>query len=194
VTTLARAATGIGILLALAGCHREPLPVLATLPPFSLADQHGAPVTADGLRGTVWVANFIFTRCPDVCPALTGRMAELQKKVPTGVALVSISVDPLHDTPEVLQAYATQHGAGPTWKFLTGPRDAVAALLRDGFKVAYSDDGPAVNPITHSDRFMLVDRAGRVRGTYHGLEPEAVAKIPGDAAALLAEPVDTPPH
>jgi protein SCO1/2 len=187
-----KALAALALVAALAGCHREPLPVLSTLPPFALTDQHGAPVTRDGLRGTVWVADFFFTRCPDVCPALTSRMAELQKTLPAGVALVSITVDPGNDTPAVLAAYAKEHGAGPGWKFVTGPRETIVGLLRDGFKVAFSDTGPAVNPITHSDRFMLVDRGGRVRATYHGLEPEAVARIPADAATLLAEPADTP--
>lgn len=175
--------------LALLGCGSRPLPVLGTVPAFSLTDRSGRAVTDADLRGQVWVADFIFTRCPDVCPALTQRMAGLQDTLGGAepVGLVSISVDPGHDTSEVLERYATRMGARPGWLFLTGPRDRVASLLRDGFRVAFADDGPASAPITHSDRFVLVDRALRIRGYYHGGEPDDVARLTRDATALRAE-------
>ena len=96
------------------------------------------------------------------------------------------SVDPAHDTPEVLLDYARRAGAGDGWLFVTGPREALAALLRDGFKVAWADDGPPASPITHSDRFVLVDRALRIRGYYHGTQPDDVARLARDALALGA--------
>jgi len=163
------------------------LPVLGTLPSFTLTEQSGTPLTADDLAGRVWVADFVFTRCPDFCPALTARMAGLQRQLPGGpdaVRLVSFSVDPAHDTPEVLREYADRAGAGDTWVFATGSRDAVLGLLRDGFKVAWADDGPVTSPITHSDRFVLVDRALRIRGYYHGTDPDDVARLARDAVAL----------
>jgi protein SCO1 len=133
------------------------------------------------------VADFIFTRCPDVCPVLTARMRDLQKTLDANradVTLVSISVDPGHDTPEILRDYATQHGAGPGWHFVTGPRDALAALLRDGFHVAFADDGPETGPITHSDRFVLVDADLRIRGYYHGSDPADLERLADDARHL----------
>jgi protein SCO1 len=165
----------------------HPLPVLGTVPPFTLTERSGRAVRAEDLSGHVWVADFVFTRCPDFCPALTARMAGLAKTLAPArrpVRLVSFTVDPAHDTPEVLRAYATRAGAGDGWLFLTGPRDAVSALLRDGFKVAWADDGPPTSPITHSDRFVLVDRALRIRGYYHGTEPADVARLARDATAL----------
>ncbi len=159
------------------------------MPSFSLHDDTGASVTADSLRGHVWIANFIFTRCPDVCPALSARMKTLQDADAAAdpVTLVSFTVDPAHDTPEVLRDYARRVGAKPGWTFLTGPRADVAALLRDGFKVAFADDGPPDQPITHSDRFVLVDRQLRIRGYYHGSDADDVARLRRDAAALRAE-------
>src|SRR5689334_24366880 len=113
----------------------RPLPDLGTVPPFALTERAGTPLGAADLAGHVWIADFVFTRCPDFCPALTGRMAGLQKRLAAGddpVRLVSFSVDPAHDTPAVLTAYATRAGASGTWLFATGPRTDVAALLRDG--------------------------------------------------------------
>lgn len=177
------------LLVLAAGCAREELPVLGTLPAFTLVDQQGKPFGSDALRGTVWVADFVFTRCPDVCPALTARMRSLQDRLPAGedgVRLVSISVDPEHDTPAKLAAYAQRFGAGRGWVFLTGRRDDVAALLRDGFKVAWADGGPPSSPITHSDRFVLVDRDLRIRGYFHGTGEDGLDALVAGAARLHA--------
>jgi len=153
-------------------------------------------VTSADLAGRVWIADFVFTRCPDVCPLLSTRMAALQKSLATGddpVRLVSISVDPAHDTPAVLAEYAERYHAGPGWLFLTGSRDAVAGLLRDGFRVAFADDGPPASPITHSDRFVLVDRQLRVRGYYHGNDQADLRRLVADAAAVRREgPAESP--
>jgi protein SCO1/2 len=171
------------------GC-RPALPDLGAVPPFALTDRSGASVSERDLDGHVWIADFVFTHCPDFCPALTARMAHLQATLPADhdpVRLVSITVDPVRDTPDVLDGYARQVGARPEWLFLTGARDAVAALLRDGFRVAFADDGPPDSPITHSDRFVLVDRHRRIRGYYHGTEPEDVDRLARDAVGLRAE-------
>lgn len=161
------------------------------MPPFTLTERGGESVTADGLRGKVWIANFVFTRCPDVCPVLTQRMGALQQPLAaaaTPIVLLSISVDPTHDTADVLRAYAAQHGAGPGWLFATGSRDAIQSLLRDGFHVAYGDDGPPSGPLTHSDRFVLVDGALRIRGYYHGQDPQELDRLVDDAIALAKSP------
>jgi protein SCO1/2 len=166
------------------------LPVAGTVPDFALTERTGSTVSAADLSGRVWIANFVFTRCPDVCPALTARMATLSRALPAGadgVRLVSFSVDPGHDTPAVLQAYAARAGAGPDWLFLTGSRAALATLLRDGFRLAWADGGPPTAPITHSDRFVLVDRALRIRGYYHGSDPAELARLERDARTLRDE-------
>jgi protein SCO1/2 len=168
-------------------CGGRDLPDLGAVPPFTLTERAGTPLTADMLAGHVWVADFIYTRCPQFCPALTAAMARLAPMLATGddpVQLVSFSVDPTHDTPEVLRAYAERAGAGPGWLFVTGPREAVAALLRDGFHVAWADNGPPGDPITHSDRFVLVDRRLRIRGYYHGTVHADVDRLARDARAL----------
>ena len=171
------------LLVSAAGCRHESLPVLGTVPSFALTERGGDALRAQDLAGHVWIADFVFTHCPDVCPALTGRFARLQREL-DGVRLVSFSVDPTRDTPEVLREYATRAGARPGWLFVTGPRDAVAALLRDGFHVAFADDGPPSAPITHSDRFVLVDGELHIRGYYHGSDEADVARLVRDTTAL----------
>ena len=189
-TDLGAGARTLALLLVLGapllGCGGREPPVLGTVPDFALTERSGSVIHAGDLDGSVWIAGFIFTRCPDVCPALTARMAGLQKALAgsPAVHLVSISVDPTHDTPEVLRGYAAQAGAKDDWLFLTGPRDQVASLLKDGFKVAFADDGPAEAPITHSDRLVLVDRERRIRGYYHGREAEDLARLTRDAETL----------
>jgi protein SCO1/2 len=176
--------------LAIGGCGTSALPVLSTLPDFTLTDQEGRPFGAEALRGSVWVADFVFTRCPDVCPAITARMKALQDRLPAGddpIRLVSISVDPEHDTPAVLTAYAARFGARPGWVFLTGSRSDVSTLLRDGFKVAWADGGPPSSPITHSDRFALVDRQLRIRRYYHGTGDEPLDALIADAIHLRSD-------
>lgn len=184
-----RAVAGVLGLAALAGCATPALPVLGTIPAFHLTERAGTPFTQDDVRGRVWIADFIFTRCPDVCPALTTRMHGLEarfRREQAEIVLVSFSVDPTYDTPEVLRRYASAHGAGPTWRFVTGPRDAIASLLRDGFRVAFADDGPESGPITHSDRFVLVDRELRIRGYYHGSDPDELDRLAEDARRLAS--------
>src|ERR671931_583227 len=154
---LARAALGAGLAaVALAALvalldrgHRSgrELPVLGTLPAFTLTSEQGIPFGSDDLRGKVWVANFIFTRCPTVCPLLTRKMASLQPRAQQlGGAhhLVSFSVDPEYDSPEVLRSYAAKNGAdGARWTFLTGAPEAVRATVVDGLRTSLGREGVA---------------------------------------------------
>ena len=121
-----------------------PLPEYWDAPAFQLVDQAGRPFSADELRGSVWVADFVFTSCIDVCPAITARMARLaddfrrERVLGHGVRLVSFTVDPERDTPAVLRDYAAGFGELPPgeWAFLTGvPGDSVRALIQRGFKL-----------------------------------------------------------
>src|SRR5690242_5381640 len=116
----------VSLTLALGACHKsEPLPRIAQVPAFALRDQDGRELGPDALRGKVWIANFMFTSCPDVCPLLTSKMAAVRQRLVAdraAVHYVSFSVDPAHDTPEVLKRYAIEHGADRAdWSFLTGP-------------------------------------------------------------------------
>jgi protein SCO1/2 len=197
----------IGLLLACAVSDpavepaAEALPVLGTVPAFTLTDATGATVTTESLRGKVWVADFIFTSCPDVCPLLSTHMAEVQAHYApaaggpdTGVRLVSFSVDPGTDTPPVLAAYGARFGADPArWSFLTGPIDMIKPVVVDGFKMMLERvEAPAgaVSPapatVLHGERFVVVDKAGRIRAYPDPKEP-GKAEIYATVDALLEE-------
>jgi protein SCO1/2 len=163
----------------------KPLADYGAIAAFRLVDQTGAPFSSDDLRGQVWVANFIFTRCPTICPALTGHMKEIESRA-KDVRLVSFSVDPTHDTPPVLAAYAQAHGAGPRWTFVTGDYAAVDAAVVKGLKQAMEPIGKDQDLATvrHSPYVVLVDRELRMRGYYDMNEPGAVDRVVRDAKRL----------
>lgn len=171
----------------------DALPVLGEVPSFELTNQAGETVRAEQLRGRVWVADFIFTRCPSVCPMMTANMARLQHwlKQQSGgeaVRLVSFSVDPQHDRPEVLGKFAEQYEADlDQWHFLTGPdRRTLWRLSEDGFKLGVSKNPPeAPMPIAHSAKFVLVDRQGRIRGYYSGTRAEGLDELKRAIERLL---------
>ncbi len=169
----------------------EPPPILGELPAFALIDHQGRAVGRGELLGTPWIADLVFTRCALACPRMTAAMARLDRRLPPeGVRLVSVSIDPAHDTPEVLAAYAARHGASPRWRFLTGDPAGVRALARDGFKLGVDAVPGEADPglaIVHSDRFVLVDAAGRVRGYYDPFDPESLARLERDLSALRDE-------
>ncbi len=166
------------------------LPRLGPAPDFSLVSESGKAVTTADYRGTVWIADFIFTRCGGSCPILSSRMLALSKKtvdVPS-IRYVSFGVDPEYDTPEVLASYARDLGADPArWTFLHGERPVIRSLIKDGFKLAIEDGAAdSVEPILHSTRFVLVDGEGTIRGYYDGMEQPPVDALERDARALAS--------
>jgi protein SCO1/2 len=165
--------------------------VLGTVPHFALVESGGTPFGLGDLAGSPWIADFVFTRCRMSCPLLTRKMLELRGRLPasTRARLVSVSVDPEHDSPEVLRRYAAENGIdGPGWVFLTGTRADVRRLVREGFHLPVEDtpDDPA-SPILHADRFVLVDGEARVRGYYAALEPEELDRLLADLERVEAE-------
>ena len=184
-------------LLALAACaptKKDDLPRFGRLPEFSLQDHHGDPATLAGLKGRIWVADFIFTRCGGACPAMTARMSRLRHDVPDEVAFVSFTVDPANDTPEVLARYAANFKSDARWRFVTGRRTDLYALSTDGFKLAAMEvpaaqqrPGEGDGPFLHSSKFVLVDRFGEIRGYYDSTDEDDVKKLAMDIARVQNE-------
>jgi len=174
-------------LVALVSCSQRipSLDVLGAVPRFELVSQDGQPFHSQALAGKIWVADFIYTTCPGPCPRMTSQMREVQdavSKIPD-VRMVSFTVDPEHDTPPVLTAYAKVHGASPAmWYFLTGPVPQLQTLDRDAFKL-----GDLNGTMQHSTRFVLVDRQARIRGYYDTSESSAIPKVISDIFALERE-------
>ena len=165
--------------LLLRAAARPDLPVLATLPSFSLIDENGARFSRDDLLGRVWIADFVFTSCADACPRLQAKMKKIQDRlVPLeqggGISLLSISVDPERDTPEKLREYGETFGARKgLWRSLTGEQKEVERTVVQGFHTAMAkvprdnvDPHLEAFDIMHGERIVLVDREGRIRGYY----------------------------
>ena len=175
------------------------LPVYWEAPEFTLLNQLGDTSETADLRGTPWVASFVVTNCTDVCRLITRRMAVLRDTLAaagllgTRVRLVSFTVDPARDTPEVLQNYAAKFGVSSPdeWAFLTGmPADRVRRTIQEGFKLAASASTGHKHAggnyqVIHSPRIVLVDARGRIRGLYDMTEPDAVEQLRHGPRALL---------
>jgi protein SCO1/2 len=178
----------------LSGWGVKPLEGLSrygAVPEFSLTERSGKKVTLANLRGTIWVADFIYTTCTDTCPLQTSEMGKLQSEWSDklGLKLVSFSVDPEKDTAEVLSRYADRYKAdSQRWLFLTGAQEEITRLVQEGFKLSAV---PVVNAesaegvIMHSPRFVLVDRQAQIRGYYDSRDQQALERLKKDVAILI---------
>jgi protein SCO1/2 len=169
------------------------LPNYGHLPSFRLINERAVPFTSESMLGHASVVDFVFTRCTSSCPRLTARMAELQSRLEhekSGIRLVSFSVDPDNDTPQVLAEYAARaHADRARWSFVTGPFDDVERAVVVGFKVAAAKRAQGANEydVVHGDWFVLVDRQANVRGYYPTLESDEFEKLVRDALRLERE-------
>lgn len=170
--------------LLMAGCSGKPLPVLGEVSEFQLTDQGGSAFSsAARLAGHVWVADFVFTNCEGPCPRMSSHMKSLGGKTSPDVRLVSFTVDPARDTPQVLSEYSKKFDCdGHRWVFLTGDVPTLNRLDEQDFKL-----GSIGQTIEHSTRFALVDKKGRIRGYYGISDGNPVDRIAADAAKLERE-------
>jgi len=174
----------------------EDLPVVTRLPDFTLTDHTGAAFGRGQLVGHVTIAGFVFTRCQTVCPLITLRMRKLQEQTRSAGAalqLVSFTVDPVNDTPEVLAAYAAKAGADPArWRFVSGDPAEVRRVVAGAMAMSMDPDGTTqangAAGIRHSEHLALIDRSGQVRGFYDSTDPDRLTRLQVDAARLLAAP------
>lgn len=147
-----------------------------------MTDSLGHPFNSGSLAGKIWIADFIYTSCPDACPRMTSEMHKVAQdlKGEKDVRLVSISVDPAHDTPAVLNAFAHEYG-GPTaqWMFLTGTPQTIHLVAYQTFHV-----GDIIQKMNHSTKFIVVDKSGEIRGYYDSLDPDNIQTMLADIEAL----------
>jgi protein SCO1 len=169
----------------------EPPAMKLALPAFELTDERGQPFGSKDLKGRIWVADFVFTSCPTVCPKLTRRMQVIQhraRNLGQAFHLVTFTVDPENDTPERLAAYAREHHADASrWTFLTGPLGDIEATVVKGFKLGMGKDelppGSGLFSIFHGEKLVLVDDAGLIRG-YYDADDEGVDRLLHDAGVI----------
>lgn len=203
------------LLLVLASCapKQAHLDTLWDAPSFNLTDETGAHFASTSLAGQVWVVDFIYTNCPDLCPIyLSPKMRTLQGQIKDRhlvghVQLLSITVDPRRDAPPVLASYASRYGADPQiWHFLTGPNSTIQSLMQNGFKVgaaivqmpmpttmtvtitataqaAGTPILPANYTLQHTSLMLLVDQHGKIRKDYDATQVD-VTEIAADVEQL----------
>lgn len=170
------------------GPQAEPLTVLPDFAMTAVGPDAETPFGLADMKGKIWIADFVFTRCAGPCPLMTARLSKLGERLPPEVSLLTVSVDPAGDTPERLRAYARHHGADARrWVFLRGGTEETYRLLYAGFRLPMSTDpsAPPETRVTHSTRFVLVDRAGAVRGYYDALSDLDNDALARDARRLL---------
>ncbi len=164
-------------------------------PEFRLVERSGRTLSRRDLLGRVWVADFVFTRCQLTCPAMASAMYDLSTRLP-GVRLVSFTVDPAHDTPERLEKWVGTMGLSREgWDWVTGKSEEEIQAVARGFLVPVGRSGDERMEILHSEKFVLVDKYGRVRGRYAVVDgqtlarrPEALGELEEEARRLAAEP------
>ena len=170
------------VVLTACGRPATELPDYGKVPEFRMVDSQGRDFDSRSLNGKVWVADFIYTSCPGACPRMTSEMARVSQRLrgEKDVRLVSISVDPEHDSPPVLNAFARQYGGPtPTWIFLTGTPQTIHLIAYETFHM-----GDIIGKMDHSTKFALVDGQGHIRGYYDSFDPASIQKMLGDVEAL----------
>lgn len=168
------------------------------VPSFPLKNQQGQTVSLDSLKGKVIVADFFFTHCPTICPALTGNMKRLQSsitnaqrvgnKTPDFLHFVSFSIDPERDSVERLKYWADRFQVDPEqWWLLTGDKKRIYDMAFDELKLALVDGKGVDTNFLHTDFFVLIDSNRHVRGYYHGLDTADLAQLSKDIIFLSME-------
>ncbi len=175
------------------GCDqssREPLPVIGTIDiPYTFTDQQNRQIGQELFQGKIYVADFFFTSCPTICPIMKSQMLRVYEKFKDNdqILLLSHSIDPEHDTVEVLNDYAARLGIeADSWRLVTGVKEEIYdTAFRYG--LAAMEDKNAPGGFIHSGSFTLVDRQGKIRGYYKGTEEEAVDRLIKDIGRLIDE-------
>ena len=157
---------------------------------FSLTNQNNKNISHLDYDDHIYVADFFFTTCPSICPIMTENMVYLQSLVNdlTEVKLLSFSVTPEIDTPEVLKAYAQQKGVNDSrWNLLTGDKKEIYKLARQSYLVVQEDGNGDEHDMIHTENFVLIDKQRRIRGYYDGTQREDMEQIRADIDILRQE-------
>lgn len=167
---------------------------MGEVPGFEFPAHTGDTLSLNDLKGNVWVLYSFFASCPSICPVMNKNMTKVQEafKDTPDFKIVGITVNPEEDTVELLSKYSENFNAiSGKWYYLTGEKKPIYTLLREGFKLGTEEVPPSErggpNDFIHSEKFVLVDRAGHIRGYYNGTDIHEVAKLIEDAKKLAVE-------
>ncbi|WP_304516470.1 SCO family protein [Cecembia rubra] len=156
---------------------------------FSFTNQEGKEVNNSTVSGKIYVADFFFTTCPTICPIMKTQMLRVYDKFKDepNFMILSHTLDPEHDTPELLKDYASKIGVEDdiTWNFLSGDQEKIFEIGQTSYLTTAMSDKNEPGGILHSGAFVLVDQDGRIRGVYDGTKEEHVNKLMKDIPKLL---------
>lgn len=158
------------------------------IPDFNLTNQDGRSVGREKMNGKITIVDFFFTSCPSICPQMSLEMERVNDmfREEDEVQIMSFSIDPEYDTPDILNDYAAEHKAvAGKWDFLTGDKSAIYQLARCGFVIPTLDGLGIPDDFVHSDKFILVDQLGRIRGFYSGTSRDDVDLLILETKILL---------
>jgi len=164
--------------------------VFHQIPDFRLTSQLGKTVSQQDLNNKVYVANFFFASCKDVCKKMTANLLQVQEafKNEPAVKLVSYTVDPERDSVAVINKYAETYGADPAkWYFLTGPKAQIYHLAQEGYKLPAMQAPSIIPDFIHSEKLLLIDKEKHVRGIYNGTNAEDIDRLITEIKVLLQE-------
>ncbi|MCK7589808.1 SCO family protein [Subsaxibacter sp. CAU 1640] len=136
------------------------------VPTFSFTNQNGQTITNKDYEGKVYIVEFFFTTCPTICPRMSSNLVQIQDsfKGIQNFGVASFTINPAHDTPEVLKAYAEQYGmTNPNWHLMTGDQEQIYKLANEGFNLYTAEDGEVEGGFEHSGNFALIDKNGFIR-------------------------------
>jgi len=160
------------------------------IPTFTLLNQDSNRFISESIKGKIYVTNFFFVSCTSICPIMTSELFRVQQafEFDSTVNLLSISVNPDEDTPSILKNYANKNRVNvKVWNLLTGPKDYVYNLAKEGFKMNALEDTVNVGEFIHSDKFLLIDKIGVIRGIYNGTEQKDVDRLITEIKILKKE-------
>lgn len=162
------------------------------VPDFAFINQNGEEVTFEDFEGNIVVADFIFTTCPTICPIMTKQMTRLQWMLEDpsfkNVKFLSHTVNPTHDTPEVLLEYAKANDADLSrWTFVTGDQEEIFKQGFEGYMLSTQEDSGAPGGFLHSSNFVLIDKDRHIRGFYDGTSTSEVDDLVSDIKMLMKE-------
>ncbi len=182
------------------GSENESLQKMGVAPSFKLTDQNGKTISNEDYKGKVYVLEFFFSKCPSICPIMNKNMIDIQNQFfgNPNFGIASITIDPAHDTSQVLKEHADLLGVKSTnWHFLTGDKDYIYDLANKGFNIFVGENSKVSGGFEHSGLFALIDKNGNIRCRkdnygnpiifYDGLEKKGVKEIQQDIAILLRE-------